>query len=224
MKKRAIALLSGGLDSSVAFALARESHDVILALTFDYGQHARAREIEAARALCASLDVPHQVIELPWLASATEIEIPNTSADELDDKMKSLERARRAWVPNRNGLFANVAACFADAKGAGAIVMGLNAEEGEIFPDNTLDFAKALNECFKFSTQVHPVLVSPTAEMMKHEIAEQAYRMKLLSFWSCYRSEERMCGRCESCVRTIRAFNQAGHFDHIRHRFSEVVG
>jgi 7-cyano-7-deazaguanine synthase len=207
MKKRAIALLSGGLDSSVAMALARESYEIIIALTFDYGQQARAQEIKAARDLCVSLEVPHQVIELPWLAAMTEIDIPDTSKEELDDEKKSLERAQCVWVPNRNGLFANIAACFADKEKAEAIVMGLNAEEAKTFPDNTLDFARALNECFKFSTQTHPILVSPTAEMTKKEIAEQAMRMKLLSFWSCYRGEEKMCGKCESCVRTTRAFN-----------------
>lgn len=230
MKHQAIALLSGGLDSGVASYLAREECNIVQAITFDYGQRARSREVEAASSLCRQNGISHQVIEIPWLADLAQTalisknsEVPRPSFSELDDKSRSLERARQVWVPNRNGLFANIAACFADARSLDAIIMGFNAEEGASFADNTHEFAESLDTCFSMSTLAHPKILSPTVRLNKEEVARLAAEFGYTDFWSCYHGGERMCGRCESCMRTVRAFKRIGHFDLIAGRFEEVM-
>ncbi len=125
MSSRAIVVLSGGLDSSVALVMARATHELVLALTFDYGQRAVVREVEAARTLCVRFDIPHEVVPLPWMARITttslvnrQSAVPSATLATLDETNAAHERMRGVWVPNRNGLFANVAACYADAMAA----------------------------------------------------------------------------------------------------------
>src|SRR6185295_12937838 len=120
----AVVLLSGGLDSTVALKAARDAGGGALALTFDYGQRAARREIEASRAIAGRLGVEHRTIEAPWLAEITRTALVDPSADvplpspaDLDSP-RARETARKVWVPNRNGVFVNVAAAFAESRGA----------------------------------------------------------------------------------------------------------
>ena len=108
----AIALLSGGLDSTVNFKRALEEGEVALALTLDYGQRSAQREIEAAKAITSRYGVAHRVTPLPWLAEITTTALVNrdrnlpTPADgDLDSAAD--ETAAAVWVPNRNGVFIN---------------------------------------------------------------------------------------------------------------------
>lgn len=228
MKPRSIALISGGLDSSVALALAIQAHDVVRALTFDYGQRAVVQERRASSDLCRTYGIVHEVIALPWIAQLTRTAlvdkkwaVPEVGEDVLDDVREGRNRARDVWVPNRNGLFANIAACYADSYDAHAIIVGFNAEEGATFTDNTRAFAHALDGSFEFSTLVRPNMISPTLDLSKKDIARHAVELGITSFWSCYHGGPRMCGRCESCVRTLRAFRAIDHLDAIAHHFEE---
>ena len=226
MKERAIALLSGGLDSCVAAALLAEKYDIVCALTADYHQKAALREIEAARILCAKLGIEHRIIALPWLGEITttalvsqDTDIPTTNEQSVDKKDEAQARARAVWVPNRNGLFANIAAAFADAMEATVIIVGFNAEEAATFSDNSIACAEALTRSFSFSTLVAPRVVSPTASLRKEEIVTLAAKYDIMEFWSCYHGNEKMCGSCESCVRTLRAFHAAGALERVKHLF-----
>ena len=150
MMKSAIVLLSGGLDSAVnLFASKQSGLDVKLALTFDYGQRAATQEISAAKAIADKLDVPHQVISLPWLADATKTSLVNrgqsvpTGGDVvIEDFGRSEQTAKSVWVPNRNGVFLNIAASFAECLECDFVVPGFNAEEAVTFPDNSDEFLK----------------------------------------------------------------------------------
>jgi 7-cyano-7-deazaguanine synthase len=226
MRERAIALLSGGLDSSVATELLAEKYEIVCALTVDYNQKAAQKEIEAACALCWRLGIEHRVIAQPWLGEITSTalvsrtaDIPMTTEQTVDDKAQASVRAEAVWVPNRNGLFANMAASFADAFKADAIIVGFNAEEAATFSDNSIACADALTKSFSFSTLAKPRIVAPTAGLRKEEIATIAARRDIVEFWSCYLGGEKMCGACESCVRAARAFRAAGMFEMIQNKF-----
>ncbi|MDO8527078.1 MAG: 7-cyano-7-deazaguanine synthase QueC [Deltaproteobacteria bacterium] len=213
---RAITLLSGGLDSYLSTALARQDHDVILALTFDYGQRAIKPEIKAAQKMAKLWRIKHQVIELPWLKSLGNNALTNTrtilprfhDAKKLKDKKATEKSAEAVWVPNRNGVFINVAASFAEGLGAEWIVTGFNREEAATFPDNSADYVHRMNRALELSTLMFPPKVkSFVQEMDKKEMVQQMLEMKLPTdiFWSCYEGGEKMCGTCESCVRTLNA-------------------
>ena len=226
MRQKAITLLSGGLDSTVATVLAGEEFDIHLALTFDYGQRAAKREIEAARSLCRNLNIEHRAIELGWLEEITQTALVNRSKPIPETTPKTLEqnqtqRAKAVWVPNRNALFVAIGGAFAESAGSQAIIAGFNAEEAISFPDNSQSFVDAANTLFEFSTRGGIKIISPTLKMKKTEIASRLMQLKVNpdSFWCCYEGGEKLCGRCESCARTIRAFKQAGLWNHLSERF-----
>ena len=212
----AVALLSAGLDSTVAFCEALSSGGVSLALTFDYGQRANRQEIARAASIAGGAGVAHRVVELPWLAelslssalSAKGPDLPD--GDEID--LDSTAAPAAVWIPNRNGVFVAIAAAFAESTGADSVVAGLNAEEGRSFPDNTAEFVEAATGLLARSTLSKVRLESPLSGMTKAEIVTRGIELgaPLDRVWCCYRGGETHCGRCESCLRARRAFTEAG--------------
>ncbi|PIR25718.1 MAG: 7-cyano-7-deazaguanine synthase QueC [Deltaproteobacteria bacterium CG_4_10_14_0_2_um_filter_43_8] len=215
MKKKAISILSGGLDSCTATKLALDDYECIKAITFDYGQRAAKKEIEAARFFCETENLPHQVISLPWfqdiihtsLVDKTQ-HIPETSSSEIDLSLKAdQERACKVWVPNRNGLFLSIAACFAESLLADALIVGFNAEEAVTFPDNSEKYLNSFTDSLSYSTLNKVKIISPTLHMKKAEVAQAAksHKINISKLWWCYHGAENPCGKCESCVRNERA-------------------
>jgi len=215
---RSIVLLSGGLDSTVSFRWAYLETELVLALTFDYGQRSAQREIEAARRICRKHGVEHKVVKLEWLAEITRTalvwrreELPQLLPSQLDDRDVTERSARAVWVPNRNGVFINVAASFAESLECNLIVVGFNAEEMQTFPDNTPQFVEAINRSLRFSTLVGVKVISPTQDLTKVEIVRMGRRIDapLEMIWSCYEGKEEHCWRCESCLRLKHALMEA---------------
>ena len=216
--EKCIVLLSGGLDSTVAFKRSLDTMDVVLCLTFDYGQRAAAKEASAAAEMAARYDTAHRFIELPWLRDITATalvsraeELPRLKEEELDGAGgKSADSARKVWVPNRNGVFINIAASFCDALGAGIIVTGFNREEAATFPDNSPEFIESINSSLAYSTMIKARVVSPTASLDKEEIVRLGIEIDapLELLWSCYEGGPEMCGTCESCMRLKRALQE----------------
>lgn len=214
---KGIVLLSGGLDSLVSLGLGINEYNVTLALTFDYGQKSAEYEINASKAICEYYKIEHRVIKLDWLKSITHTalvsgaEIPEGNA--LDNPEQS---AKSVWVPNRNGLFLNIAGCFADGEDYDYILIGANKEEGQTFPDNSKNFIDRINAEFEFSTQKHPKVVAPLLNSDKNDIVKLAlqYKIPLEYVRSCYAGGEKHCGKCESCTRLKNAlmFNHDTHY------------
>lgn len=214
--KRAVVLLSAGLDSLANVAIANSQGYELLALTVNYGQKAASKESEYAKKICNHFGIEHVIIDLPWLASITDTslvsnkeEIPVFDANKLDDIEYSLRTAAAVWVPNRNGLFINIAATYAESKGYDEVLVGFNKEEAATFPDNTEDFMIRASSSLYFSTQNHVKVNCFTTKMDKSEIASKLKKLEV-SFdlcWPCYYSGEQICGKCESCRRFLRAIS-----------------
>ncbi len=205
---KSIILLSGGLDSLVSLGLTRDLYNVEVALTFDYGQKSVKQEIEAASNLCKYYKLEHKVIKLDFLKAIThtslcsDAEVP--TGDELSDGVQS---AKNVWVPNRNGLFLNIAGSFADSEDYDYIVIGANMEEAETFSDNSKEFIERINNLFEYSTQKHPKVLAPLLNFNKNDIVKQALEksMPLEYVRSCYQGGAKHCGVCESCMRLKNA-------------------
>ena len=201
---RGIILLSGGLDSLVSLGLIKEKYGISLALTFDYGQKSAKKEIETSSKICDYYKINHKVINLEWLKEITHTAL--VSDDDLPEEMNE-KSAKSVWVPNRNGLFLNIAGAFADGEDYDYIVIGANKEEAGTFPDNTEEFIERVNAEFEFSTQKHPKIVAPLINCDKNDIVKLALENKIpLQFvHSCYAQGEKHCGKCESCQRLKNA-------------------
>jgi 7-cyano-7-deazaguanine synthase len=219
MKKKSIVLLSGGLDSSVNFFSALRETEVLLALTFDYGQRAVESEIKTAKELSSEFKIPHQVMDLRWMIPFTQSSLVSRSQNvptgknvEIDDLEISKKSAKAVWVPNRNGVFLNIAAAIAESLSADFVVVGFNKEEAQTFPDNSLEYVESLNHCFNFSTANKVKVKCYTVDMNKTEIVKwgSKFQVPFKKLWPCYFSGEKICGECESCKRYIRAIKESG--------------
>jgi 7-cyano-7-deazaguanine synthase len=216
--KKAISVLSGGLDSTVATALFAKDYNVH-AITFNYGQRSAEMEIKASKAICEKLGMEHTVIELPWLAqlggsalTSSEEEVPQLEMDELDDKEICDETARKVWVPGRNVVFSSIALSFAEAEGAEKIIVGWDFEEAATFPDNSKEFLDAFNNLLKIGSLDDIQIEAPLIQMDKKEIVKVGddASAPLDISYSCYMGDEYHCGVCESCMRRKRAFELTG--------------
>lgn len=207
--KSAIILLSGGLDCTSALALALKSVNVKLALTFDYGQDAFEQEFFAAQKIAQHYEIEHKVIHLDWLKNITKTSIPTVTKENLNDFDFLKQSCEKVWVPNRNSLFINIAACFADTKESefDKIIIGANREEAQTFSDNSKEFLDAINKMLMFSTNSKVQVMAPCVDMDKKEIVKIGVKNNApLEFvYSCYRGSEKHCGICESCARLRNA-------------------
>jgi 7-cyano-7-deazaguanine synthase len=212
---KAVALVSGGLDSMVAAAIARESGYSLLALTVDYGQRHRI-EIEAAGRIAAELGAQrHIVLPLdlrPFGGSALTADIAVPKSGVGDDVPVT-------YVPARNTIFLSLALGWAEAAGAFDIYIGVNALDYSGYPDCRPDFVAAFERLAALATRAGAEgrsfrIAAPLLHMSKADIVREADRLGLdagLS-WSCYdpSPEGRHCGLCDSCRLRARGFEDAG--------------
>ena len=221
---KAVILLSGGLDSVVNLTMALQESEIVLALTFAYGQAALESE-ERAASLCAGrFGVKHRLVDLPWYGELLPDGIGGTDRTGTQGgKPAGDSLLSQVWVPNRNCVFAAVGAAYAEALGAGRVVMGLNREEASVFPDNSAEFIKAMNSVLAVSTLSDVELRSYTTEMSKDEIVGLALQLDapLDLVYSCYRSsgDQRMCGTCQSCMRLKAALKRNDMLGKLGSRF-----
>lgn len=223
--KKALVLLSGGLDSAANLALSQmdvkgfsQKSDVqaALALTVDYGQQSAIREIENAKKLTEHFGVEHIVYDLRSFVNLIgaqsalfgKSELPQPEDEKaLDDFSKAQSSAQKVWVPNRNAILLSLAGALAESRGLDAILVGFNLEEAMTFPDNSFEFMTAMTHCFSFSTANQVQVLSQTVGFNKIEIVERLERadFPFEYLWSCYRAGSVHCGKCESCQRLHRA-------------------
>lgn len=216
---KSVVLLSSGLDSTVNLYEALQRGEVLLALTFNYGQRAAKKEIEKSQALTRELGVKYKVLDLPFfmdfgkssLVDSSQ-NIPQGSEVSIDDLKTSQATAKSVWVPNRNGIFLNIAAGFAEALGADFVVPGFNLEEAATFSDNTQEFLDVLTKSFSYSTSNHVKTHCFTTSLRKTELVKRGIELKVNwhNVWPCYQALESWCGECESCQRAKRAFQANG--------------
>ena len=166
---RGIILLSGGLDSLVSLGLG--GYSIELALTFNYGQKSAKYEIDASKKICDFYNIKHKVIELDWLKNITHTAL--VADVDLPDKIDE-NSAKNVWVPNRNGLFLNIAGSFADGEDYDYILIGANKEEAGTFSDNTQTFVDRVNAEFEYSTNKRPKVVAPLINYDKNDIVKLA--------------------------------------------------
>ena len=215
--KKAISVLSGGLDCTVATSVFADDYE-IHAITFNYGQKAFERELQAVREICSKMNWTHEVIDLPWLADIsnsslnTSEEIPEPSEEDLDNFEKSSENASSVWVPARNMVFTSIAVSYAESIGAEKIIVGWDAEEASTFPDNSKEFLKAFNELIDVGSPEKIRIEAPAINLNNEEIVELGMKVgaPIELSYSCYKGDSKHCGVCESCMRRKRAFRNLG--------------
>jgi 7-cyano-7-deazaguanine synthase len=211
----AVVLLSGGLDSMVSAAIAREQGFRFLALTIDYNQRHRI-ELDAARRIASELGAERHIV-LPLdltsfggSALTADIDVPKSGVE---------AGIPVTYVPARNTIFLSLALGLAEASGARAMFIGVNALDYSGYPDCRPDFIHAFEDLAAIATKAGVEgegfsIRAPLLHMSKGDIAAEAARLGLdagLS-WSCYdpTPDAKHCGLCDSCRLRSKAFADAG--------------
>lgn len=212
--KKAIILLSGGLDSSTAAAQAIADGYEAIALSFRYGQR-HERELIAARQVAAALNInEHYIVDVnlaQWGGSALtdeNIAVPTEGVQSGEIPI--------TYVPGRNTVFIAIALSLAESKGAEAIYLGINAVDYSGYPDCRPDYLEAFQNLATLSSKVGiegkaPKLIAPLVMDSKTDIVRRARRLgvPIELTWSCYQGGEEPCGICDSCRIRDKAIREA---------------
>lgn len=226
MKELAVVLLSGGMDSCVTAAIARESHDLAL-LHGAYGQRTARRERESFDAIADFYSVKNRlVVALDYF--------PQIGGSALtDDRLSIPERDSAAavhrqhgipitYVPFRNAHFLSIAVSWAEVIGATKIFIGAVAEDSSGYPDCRPEYYEAFEKLIRAGTkpETHIDISTPVIAMRKSEIVRKGLELgaPLHLTWSCYQSSDAACGACDSCLLRLQAFAEAGAPDPIAYR------
>src|SRR5438270_8506858 len=215
----AVCLVSGGMDSCVTAAIAREENHALAFLHVSYGQRTEARERRAFEEVADFYEVARRlVVSLEHLAriggsSLTDPSIPVSEAD-LDSR-----EIPTSYVPFRNAHLLSAATSWAEVLGARRVYIGAVAEDSSGYPDCRPEFYEAFQRVVDVGTRptTRVDIRTPVIHMRKSEIVRRGVCLgaPLQLTWSCYQAEERACGRCDSCALRLRAFSEAGAEDPI---------
>lgn len=220
MNSRAVVLLSGGLDSYTAGAIARSDGYDIYALTIRYGQ-VHAREVDSARAVARALGVArHLELDVPLAAIGGSALV----GDGVIPKDRAMDPTEipSTYVPARNTVFLSIAMAWAEVLGAGAIVIGVNALDYSGYPDCRPEFLEAFERLASLATRAGVEgqrlrIDAPLLHLSKAAIITRGLSLGLdygLTH-SCYdpRPDGSPCGRCDSCILRAKGFAEAGAAD-----------
>ncbi|MBM3762033.1 MAG: 7-cyano-7-deazaguanine synthase QueC [Acidobacteria bacterium] len=221
--KRAVCLLSGGLDSSTCLAFARREGFECYALSFDYGQRHKF-ELEAAKKVAASLEaVEHKVISIDLRAFGgsaltADIEVPKSrSGDQMGEGIPV------TYVPARNTIFLSLALAWAEVLGAADIFIGVNAIDYSGYPDCRGEYIEAFTKMADLATKsgvegaTKLKIHTPLIELSKGGITKLAQDLGVdfsLTF-TCYDPDPqgRPCGLCDACQLRLKGFSEVGIVD-----------
>jgi 7-cyano-7-deazaguanine synthase len=226
--KKAVALASGGLDSSTAMAIALQTGYELYALSFDYGQRHKA-ELEAARRVTRSLGIIHHTVVHMDLqafggsALTDDIEVPKNRCGE-----RIASGIPVTYVPARNTIFLSVALGWCEVLGAEDIIIGVNAVDYSGYPDCRPEFLEAFEKLANLATKAGVEgsmrfrIHAPLLHMTKAEIIRAGLEagLDLSLTHSCYdpTPEGVACGACDSCLLRLRGFKEAGIADTLTYR------
>ena len=227
--KKAVVLLSGGLDSTTVIAMAKSDGFEIVALTAQYGQRHQA-ELDASRRVVSAFEVArHEVVEIPLRqfggsALTDDIEVPKDR-----DESSMSTGIPVTYVPARNTVLLSLALALAEVVGAHDIYVGVNALDYSGYPDCRLEFIEAFERLANLATkdgveggQFH--IHAPVIAMTKVEIIEAGLKLGVdySLTHSCYDPvDDKACGRCDSCILRKTAFEKLGMSDPVLKHLEE---
>ena len=219
-KKKAVCVMSGGMDSTLSAYMMKEDGYEIIGVHFNYDQRTQQKELECFEAICNELDVEQRyVLDLDFFkqlgASALtdkSIEVPTGGVE---------EGVPVTYVPFRNGIFLSMSAAIAEKEGASVISIGVVEEDSSGYPDCRESYIESMQQSINLGTkdETKIEIKMPLVHLKKSQIVKKAIELDvaLELTWSCYKNEKKACGVCDSCRLRLNGFDIAGVKDPIEY-------
>ncbi|MGE4471797.1 MAG: 7-cyano-7-deazaguanine synthase QueC [Sulfuricurvum sp.] len=220
MNKKALCIMSGGMDSTLVAYIMRNRGYEIVALHFNYGQRTLQKELEAYRTICSDLNVAEKYeIDLDFFktigASALTDHTLRVPTEGIEPGVPI------TYVPFRNGIFLSIATAIAEKEGCSAIAIGVVEEDSSGYPDCRESFIRTFENAANLGTRetTNITIEMPLVHLKKSQIVQESIALKapLHLTWSCYQNNDKACGVCDSCRLRLRGFEQAGIPDPIEY-------
>jgi len=211
---KTVVLVSGGMDSVAALYATAKEHEIVAALSFDYGSKHNHREIPFARQHAAQLGIRHEVISLAFMGDHFQSDLLKSGGD-IPDGHYEEANMKATVVPFRNGIMLSIAAGFAESCGAEGMIIAAHSGDHAIYPDCREEFMQAMGDAIRLGTYAGIQVLRPFIAMRKEDIAAQGHELGVdfSRTWSCYKGGEIHCGTCGTCVERREAFLLAGLTD-----------
>ena len=222
MSRLAIILVSGGMDSCVTAAIAKQENQEIAFLHVSYGQRTEQRERRAFNDIADFYAAEKRLeVSIEYLAKIGGSSLTDASIEVAAANLESKE-IPTSYVPFRNANMLAIATSWAEVLHATKIYIGAVAEDSSGYPDCRPEFYAAFERTIEVGTKLetHIEIVTPIIHLSKAEIVRKGIELNapLHLSWSCYRNEDTACGTCDSCALRLRGFERAGAVDPISYK------
>ena len=220
--KKALCVISGGMDSATCAYIAKNSGYEIVALHFDYHQRTEAKERECFEQICDDLGVRKKyILNADFIAQIGGNSLTDTSLEVRKNANIDKSEIPNTYVPFRNGVFLSIAGALAEREGCKAIFIGVVAEDSSGYPDCSGEFISKMQSAINAGTSPNfsVEIKTPLVHLSKAEIVQTALKngVNLALTWSCYTNSVKACGVCDSCKLRLNGFAKAGIKDPIEY-------
>jgi len=218
--KKAVCIMSGGMDSTLsAYMMKNDGYDIV-GVHFNYNQRTQTKEFECFEKICDDLGVVEKyILDLDFFKKIGASALTDKSIKVPTDGIE--EGVPVTYVPFRNGIFLSMAAAVAEKEGAQIISIGVVEEDSSGYPDCRKSYIEAMQKAINLGTkdETNIIIHMPLVELKKSQIVQKSIELNVpLQFtWSCYKNEKLACGVCDSCRLRLRGFKSAGVKDLIKY-------
>ncbi|WP_345973949.1 7-cyano-7-deazaguanine synthase QueC [Sulfurimonas sp. HSL3-7] len=218
MSKKAVCIMSGGMDSTLSAYMMKESGYEIIAVHFNYDQRTEKKEREAFHAIADAIGALKKYdLDIGFFKELGASALTDKNIDVPTGGLE--EGVPVTYVPFRNGIFLSMAAAVAEKEGAEVICIGVVEEDSSGYPDCRESYIKSMQESINLGTreETNVTIEMPLVHLKKSQIVRAAvnHHVPLELTWSCYKNEDKACGVCDSCRLRLRGFELAGVEDPI---------
>jgi 7-cyano-7-deazaguanine synthase len=222
MNKKAVLLMSGGMDSAVVTAWTVKEGFDCAALHLNYGQKTQERELEAFHDICSHFGIENRlVVDVSFLAQIGGSSLTDDTI-EVSDAVPGSQTVPSSYVPFRNANILAIATSWAEVINAEAIIIGAMEEDSSGYPDCRESFYDAFQKAIELGTkpETNIQILTPIIHSKKSEIVKMGLELNVPfdKTWSCYKSSDFACGKCDSCHLRLKGFAEAGEKDPIPYK------
>ena len=220
MKKDAVIILSGGMDSVTMLYDYQER--IAVAISFDYGSNHNAKEIPFAQLHCRRLGIEHLVIPLEFIHRYFDSSLLQ-GAEAIPEGHYAADNMKSTVVPFRNAIMLSVAVGLAESRHLNYVMMANHGGDHTIYPDCRPEFVKAFSDAAVAGTYEKVEVWAPYTTLTKVDIAKRGKELGIdySETWSCYKGGDVHCGRCGTCMERKEALEQAGIVDNTAYEHQE---